>query len=154
MNFLFNELQNLQAIEGKTLDTVIYQIWRNRANPAQPFDFIDKIELILKDGPSVMLGVSEEALGITVNQQGDDTEKLKQDLLSEFNGRITMHVVPMNATELWNPAIYQVIANVKLEKLSNGTYSNEAILLEFANRYFIEIRYHDDGLIAELYEDV
>ena len=154
MNFLFNELQHLQAIEGKTLNTVIYQIWRNRANPAHPFDFIDKIELIFNDGPSVMLGVSEEALGITVNQQGDDTEKRKNDLLKEFQGRITMHVVPMNTTELWSPTIQQLIEHVKLEKLSNGTYSNEAVLLEFQNHYFIEIRYHDDGLIAEFYEDV
>jgi len=154
MNFLFNELQHLQAIEGKTLNTVIYQIWRNRANPAHPFDFIDKIELIFNDGPSVMLGVSEEALGITVNQQGDDTEKRKNDLLKEFQGRITMHVVPMNNTELWSPTIQQLIEHVKLEKLSNGTYSNEAVLLEFQNHYFIEIRYHDDGLIAEFYEDV
>lgn len=154
MNFLYNELQELQSMEGKTLDTVFYQIWRNRANPAKPFDFIDKIEFVFRDSPSVLLGVSEDALGITVNNQGDDTEKLKQDLINEFQGKITMHVVNMNETDLWAPAIGQVFSHVKLEKLSNGTYSNEAILLEFSNKHMVEVRYLDDGLIAEYYEEV
>ncbi len=154
MTLLFNELKTLLSLEGKTLESITYHIWHNRTNAAAPFTFIDKIEILARGEKAVILGVTEDAVGITVNNQSDDVEKMKLDLLLQFKGVITLYTKVMNAGNLWKQAIGQQIKSVKTEKMSNGLYSNEAILFEFEDGYCIEIHYQDDGLVAEFYEDV
>lgn len=152
MKFSFEELKTLLEAESKTLQDVIYHLWHNRTNPKQPFTFIDKIELVFSNHPSLMLGVSEDATGITVNRQSDDTEKLKQDLLQQFKGAIVLHHTSVADSPLWQDVIGQQIKSIECEKMSGGVYSNQAILISSETGKQIEIQYLDDGLVAEEFE--
>ncbi len=70
------DLIELRKSEKKILKTVIYHNWQNKFTADDPFEFLDKLELIFTDEHKLILSASEDEIpGIIVVLNFDAKKK-------------------------------------------------------------------------------
>lgn len=152
--FSYEDLITLKDQEHKKLLQVVYYNWQNKSNPADMFEFLDKLELHFEGGTKIILAGSEdEEPGIYIVRDFD-AEKTRLLLLHQFNGKIDYREDDMTDNPLWSLVKNQKLLMVGLVDDGENTYRNDSVLLSFANGEKLEIRPGVEGLIVEPYEEV
>jgi hypothetical protein len=150
--FNWDDLKQLKAVEGHTLNRVIYHYWQNVANPGEAFEFLDKLELEFSEGKKLIIGTSEETEAALALAMDFDAEKQHFLLLHEFGGKLGMRSADLSQNDLWTPVLNHTLQSCDLVK-EGDSYRTDAILLNFGEEK-LEVRPNVEGLLVEPFEDV
>jgi hypothetical protein len=149
--FSVDELQALQELEGQLLKQVVYHNWVNKINPAEQFEFLDKLELVFHNG-RIVFAANEDNSGIGIVPDFDG-EAARLRLLHEFNGKIDLRSDDMTFNPLWVLTAGKTMYSIELVKDREGLYRNDCLLLNFGEEK-LEVRLNMEGLLVEPFEDV
>ncbi len=147
------ELLALKAIEHKTLARVIYNLWQNKIDPEETFEFLDKLELVFTDGTKLFLGANEDVTPGIIVLTDFDAEKNRLLLLHEFQGKIDYVSIELTGNGLWALMVGKKLVKVGVVDEGDNCYLNDAVLLDFGDEK-MEIHPGVEGLIVEPYEEV
>jgi hypothetical protein len=150
--FSHPHLLKLKSAEGKTLRNVVYHNWINKSNPADVFEFLEKLELDFGDLKLILTVPETDEAGITLADDFD-AEKNRLMLLHEFNGKIDARSDNMNSNVLWENAVNKKLNTLGVVHEGDNLYSNSSVLLDFGDEK-LEIRPGMDGVIVEPYDEV
>ncbi len=149
--FSYDELKKLQSLEGKTLTDVIYFVWINRINQANPFVFVDKLQLKFSDGTFVTFSAGEESDALQFVEDFDPAaEALRLD--KEFQGRIILKPHNSSKDKFWNDVVGQVIEAVQLSS-EGDTYLADAIVLNFGTEKRLIGISPEEGILIDFFEE-
>lgn len=148
--FRLEELEVLQAAEGKVLEDVQYFLWLNRFEGEQPpLRFLYAVELVLENSPSLVVVADEEEPGLRVV----DAESLIQTArdLQTLHGQISLQQVHAGAFPLWESVAGTFLEAVRLTREENGLYLNDALLLDFNQHRILVTLAEKEGLAVMPY---
>lgn len=150
--FSHDHLKKLKAAEGHVLKNVIYHNWINKSNPADVFEFLEKLELDFGNVKLILTVPETDEAGITLADDFD-AEKNRLMLLHEFSGKIDVRSDNMNSNVLWENAVNKKLQTLGVVHEGDNLYSNSSVLLDFGDEQ-LEIRPGMDGVIVEPYDEV
>ena len=150
--FSLNDLQQLQSMEGKILQEVIYFVWVNRINKNQPLVFIDKLQLKFSDQAIITLTAGEESDALHFLTDFDPVAEAVE-MEERFNGEISLKAHHANNDKFWSTVIQHPIRSVRLSK-RNDEYLSDAFILDFESESRLIGVSPEEGILIDFHEDV
>ena len=147
------DLIELRKAEKKILKTVIYHNWQNKFVADDPFEFLDKLELIFTDEQKLILSASEDKVPGIIVVLDFDAEKNKLLLLHQFGGKIDYKTENFTENPLWELCIGKELITIEIVNEGDNCFKSNVILLDFGDEK-IEILLGIEGLIVEPFENV
>ncbi|MES2726712.1 MAG: hypothetical protein V4643_06390 [Bacteroidota bacterium] len=135
-------------MEGKLLTQVYYHFWVNKSKPDDVFSFVEYIELLMKDGSTLVLQKAEDN-DMILPLAAIDIPTLNAQLMGDFNGQLQYQSRNAGKTKAWEHLVNTTINDVLVEE-ENGRFSAEIITIGNKNNQTV-IRLENDGLEAEEY---
>ncbi len=150
-HFTKSEVEQLTSLEGKTLESVHYHHWVNRAKPNQPLDFVEYIELRFDNDAPLFLHAPEELMAIQLVIV--DVDAKQKELNEQFKGVIQLQTEDARNLAEWRDAIKKPLLKTELIKDSTKSYVNDVIYFKFAD-HAVEIFPNVEGIGVDIYEEV
>lgn len=139
------ELNELRALKGKVLLRVLYTIWRNIANPAEPYEALDWIELIFVDGTEIAFTRAEESNGMEIRELNFAMEQTR--IVQQFRGQVEWERVDMSSSSIWENCIGSPVTGIGLEHHGVNMHPSHTIHLTFGGQTQ-ELGLGEEGLIV------
>lgn len=139
------ELEQLRQLEDQQIETVLYTVWKNLANPDGTFEVLEWVELMLGDGRIIGFSTDEDHEGLRVGQLDFDAEKARVQM--QFRGQVSLERIDMGPSPTWQTLIGQRITGVGLLPPEGGSYSNRMIQLLFPGN-ILELALNQEGLLV------
>ncbi|MCC6462014.1 MAG: hypothetical protein IT260_16185 [Saprospiraceae bacterium] len=128
--FRLEDLEALQAFEGRELTDVNYYLWLNRTEAgAAPYRFLYTLELAFGYDGALLLSSGEDSTAIRLIAPETLIRTAQQ--LQTLHGQVSIQRVNAGAFPLWQPAIGKLLATIRLSRNDAGLYWNDALLLDF-----------------------
>lgn len=147
--FTETALKQMLAAHDKTIEKVIIYLWQNLTDPNNSVELIDGIKLKFTDGESITFGCNETSEGLDVVQY--NYQELKQQLETEFEGKIKLHALDAGKTKMWCDVLGKKLNSIQLTKHEQH-YKSDSVLLNFEDEQRTISISPLDGLVADFYE--
>lgn len=144
------ELEIIQELPGKSIETVIYHNWVNNVAGNEEMSFLFAIELHFSDASSLLItsGEPEEEPRLRFNHVLIETEKNK--LETQFNGQLEIISTAPDINTPWADYLGSNISHVHVDKERGTTnYHSDFLVLAFEDEKLIITTGEDgDGLFV------
>ena len=146
-----NEVQLINSINDQKLLAVNYYYWINSAKPAEEYFFIDVVEMVFQDHPSLFFKINDEDSGINVTTEFE-FEHYNKHLQLEFQQQIKLKKVAVTESNIWQSVIQNSLQKTDLKEVK-GQFLSSYFIFDFKSQK-IELSFHPvEGLLVAEYED-
>ncbi|MDX1907865.1 MAG: hypothetical protein SF053_12600 [Bacteroidia bacterium] len=139
------ELDTLASLDGKTLQKVIYTVWKNLTPGGGQFQALDWISLIWYDGARTDLHAVEDQPGIRIEPLNYGLEQTR--VIQSLPGQVEMEQVDMTFSPVWMGLQGVSVTSIGLEEVDEDLFRNDVFHLEFEDTT-IEISLGEAGMSA------
>ena len=139
------ELAQLQAAEGGMLHRVLYTIWRNVANPEEPVEVLEWVELDLGERPGLTFTTSPEAEGLELRPLDFTAEQVQ--VKAQFGGQVQLERVDMSTAPPWAGLMGMPLRSVGLNSPLDGHFENSQVQLNFGSGT-VEVAQNVEGILV------
>ncbi|MDX2286300.1 MAG: hypothetical protein NW241_19175 [Bacteroidia bacterium] len=143
--FSEEELESLQAQEGKRLHMAHYIVWQNLTANGEQFEALDWIELHWTDGSTVAFHADADTDAIRIRPLNFGLEQTR--VLQEFGRQARLERIDMSLSPVWAPVIGRRLSGIGLDEFDAGLFRSELLQLGFEGLQ-IEIARDTEGLLA------
>ncbi len=148
--FTHQALGAFASSQGKNVKQIVCVIWQNLADPSNPTEIIDHIQLRFADSATLAIGCDEEGEGLEVIKP--NLKETSESLQKEFGGKIKLHALDASGTSMWKDVIGKNLEAVQITK-DGEHYKSDSVLLNFGEEKRTVTLNPLDGILLDYYEE-
>ncbi len=147
-HFSTEEVKQLQALNHKGVEKILYHIWTNTAKRDQIVEFIYALEIFTFEGPSVMISMHDEfqEMVLTPRDIAAEGEQIRMDL----GDKVKLHTIDASTRPIIAPFINKPILKVDLEEDEPNLFANYMFILHTED-HALKIELDQDGIALSKY---
>lgn len=143
--FSLSELEQLAAVKNKTLEKVIYTVWKNLSSNGEGFESLDWVEFFFSENVQLTIHAGEDSSGISIEPLNYGLQQTR--VLQQFRGQVVLDRIDMSHSPVWVALIGQKVDNIGLESHDHDQFANHMIQLGLGEKS-VEISLGEEGLFV------
>jgi hypothetical protein len=149
--FTTEALAKMVAVQGKTIEKIVIILWQNAVDANSSVEIIDALQLRFTDGERITIGCNENSDGLDIVEP--NFKELREQLDSEFGGKIKLHALDASKTKMWDGISGKVLVSMRVTR-EEENYKADAVVLDFGDEGRTIAISPSDGLIIDYFEEV
>ncbi|MEZ4826577.1 MAG: hypothetical protein R3C61_09835 [Bacteroidia bacterium] len=139
------ELAQLSAIKERSLEKVIYTVWKNLSSHGEGFESLDWVELFFSENTLLTFHAGENSSGIGIQPLNLSFEQNR--IFHQFRGQVALDRIDMSHSPVWADLLGKKVTNIGLETHDHDHFANHIIQLDLGQNR-VEIGMGEEGLIV------
>lgn len=148
--FTTEALAKMVQVQGKTIDKIVIILWQNVVDANNSMEIIDALQLRFTDDVRITIGCNQNSDGLDIIEP--NFKELREQLDSEFGGKIKLHALDASKTKMWESIPGKVLNAMRVTR-EEENYKADALVLDFGDEGRTVAISPSDGLIIDYFEE-